>query len=99
MTYKTVAPKGRQEVDSAALIFRSIFVAPLAGRAKFFGGFQGRRASRLPLATVFRAFGAVVLCPPRGCYSSLFLIALLTVFLSAASTLSQSGRQKEPKPA
>jgi len=61
-------------------------------------GSQGQ-ASGLPLVIVFRAYGAVVLCLPRSFYSLLFLLTLLTVFSSPPLTRSQSGRQKEPKPA
>jgi len=64
---------------------RQIVIAPLAGRARFLiDSFQGRRAMRLPIAAMFRAYGALLL----------FLLVLSTSFTIAPLTHSQSGRQK-----
>jgi Ca-activated chloride channel family protein len=74
---------------------RQIVIAPLAGRARIFSdSFQGRRAARLPLATLFRACGAVVVSLPRSLYSLLALLVVAALLSTPPATNSQSGRQK-----
>jgi Ca-activated chloride channel family protein len=70
-------------------------IAPLAGRAGIFrDSFQGRRATCLPLAIIFRAYGAVVLPLPRSLYSLLALLVVAALLSIPPATNSQSGRQK-----
>ena len=99
------APEGRQKLIVG---IRQIIIAPLAGRARIFrDSFQGRRAALfhpsgaaplgtpgLPLATLFRAFGAVVPSFPRILQSLLALVVVATLLSIAPATNSQSGRQK-----
>src|SRR5712692_2991750 len=88
------APEGRQTLIAGS---RQIVIAALAGRAGFYtDSFQGRRASRLPLATIFRAFGAVVLSFRGRLHSLLALLVVSTLLSIPPATNSQSGRQKAP---
>ena len=51
------APEGRQTLIAGIC---QIAIAPLAGRARIFrDSFQGRRAARLPLATISHPFGVI----------------------------------------
>jgi len=74
---------------------RQIAIAPLAGRARIFrDSFQGRRAARLPMATLFRAFGAVVVFLRRSLCSLLAPLVVAALLSIPPATNSQSGRQK-----
>jgi len=78
---------------------RQKLIAPLTGRdGPFWTLIQGRRATRLPLAIIFRAYSAFPLCLPRSFYSVLVLLGLLTALSYPPLIHSQSGRQKEAKP-